>query len=184
MARPSVVQEYAPPSAPTLTIDQKSTAEHQNYRVARPQGYRVSWHANPAVEAHHFGQSHPMKPWRLTLTKQLVMAYGMHHAMDLYLARAATYEEMADFHEADYLDFLRQVMPGDIDRPEQSDNVVRFNFGDDCPIFDGLYNYCSLYAGGTVDAARKLCNNQSEIAINWSGGLHHAKKQKHRASAT
>jgi histone deacetylase HOS2 len=175
MARPSVVQEYAP-SAPTLTIDQKSASELQNYKVARPQGYRVSWHANPAVEAHHFGQSHPMKPWRLTLTKQLVMAYGMHHAMDLYLARAATYEEMADFHESDYLDFLRQVMPGDIDRPEQGDNVIRFNFGDDCPIFDGLYNYCSLYAGGTVDAARKLCNNQSEIAINWSGGLHHAKK--------
>ncbi|KAJ5212224.1 uncharacterized protein N7498_003870 [Penicillium cinerascens] len=169
-----VVQEYAPP--PTLSTDQKVTRERQIYRIPRPQGYRVSWHANPAVEGHHFGQSHPMKPWRLTLTKQLVMAYGMHNAMDLYLARAATYEEMAEFHETDYLDFLRQVMPGDIERAEQSDKVVRFNFGDDCPIFDGLYNYCSLYAGGTVDAARKLCNDQSEIAINWSGGLHHAKK--------
>ncbi|CAI7618654.1 unnamed protein product [Penicillium manginii] len=175
MARPSVVQEYAAPST-TLSLDQKVTDQRQLYKVQRPQGYQVSWHANPAVESHHFGQSHPMKPWRLTLTKQLVMAYGMHHAMDLYLARAATYEELADFHESDYLDFLRQVMPGDIDRAEQSENVVRFNFGDDCPIFDGLYNYCSLYAGGTVDAARKLCNNQSDIAINWSGGLHHAKK--------
>ncbi|KAJ5989266.1 hypothetical protein N7481_004476 [Penicillium waksmanii] len=175
MARPSVVQEYAAPST-TLSLDHKVTNQRQLYKVQRPQGYQVSWHANPAVEAHHFGQSHPMKPWRLTLTKQLVMAYGMHHAMDLYLARAATYEELADFHESDYLDFLRQVMPGDMDRAEQSDSVVRFNFGDDCPIFDGLYNYCSLYAGGTVDAARKLCNNQSDIAINWSGGLHHAKK--------
>ncbi|OQD77793.1 hypothetical protein PENDEC_c002G00710 [Penicillium decumbens] len=171
-----VVQEYAPP--PTLSTDQKVTRERQLYRIPRPQGYRVSWHANPAVEGHHFGQSHPMKPWRLTLTKQLVMAYGMHHAMDLYLARAATYEEMAEFHETDYLDFLQQVVPDDIDRAEQNDNVARFNFGDDCPIFDGLYNYCSLYAGGTVDAARKLCNNQSDIAINWSGGLHHAKKSE------
>ncbi len=27
-----------------------------------------------------------------------------------------------------------------------------------------------------MDAARKLCNHESDIAINWSGGLHHAKK--------
>ncbi|KAJ5130372.1 Histone deacetylase superfamily [Penicillium bovifimosum] len=176
MARSSVVQEYAPPSAPTISVDQKTTSELQNVQIPRPKGYRVSWHANPAVEPHHFGVSHPMKPWRLTLTKQLVMAYGMHHAMDLYLARAATYEEMAEFHDSDYLDFLQQIMPSNINKPENADNVARFNFGDDCPVFDGLYSYCSLYAGGSVDAARKLCNNQSEIAINWSGGLHHAKK--------
>ena len=48
--------------------------------------------------------------------------------------------------------------------------------GDDCPIFDGLYTYCSLYAGASLDAARKLTAHQSDIAINWSGGLHHAKK--------
>ncbi|KAJ5888386.1 hypothetical protein N7495_008427 [Penicillium taxi] len=178
MARSTIVQEYAPSStlSTTLSLDHKSTDERQTYQVPRPQGYRVSWHANPAVEPHHFGVQHPMKPWRLTLTKQLVMAYGMHHAMDLYLSRAATYEEMAEFHQEDYLDFLKQVMPGDMDRAEQTDNVQRFNFGDDCPIFNGLYNYCALYAGGTVDAARKLCNDQAEIAINWSGGLHHAKK--------
>jgi histone deacetylase HOS2 len=184
MARSSIVQEYAPPSSAqpppssTLSADQKVTAQQQHNGVPPPKGYRVSWHANPAVELHHFGQSHPMKPWRLTLTKQLVMAYGMHHAMDLYLAREATYEEMAEFHKEDYLDFLRRVMPGDMEKTEQSENIARFNFGDDCPIFDGLYDYCSLYAGGTVDAARKLCNSQSEIAVNWSGGLHHAKKSE------
>lgn len=178
MARSGIVQEYAPPpqSTPTFTSDRKVSFERQNNGIARPSGYRVSWHANPDVEPHHFGSSHPMKPWRLTLTKQLVMAYGMHHAMDLYLSRAATYEELSEFHHTDYLDFLRQVMPGDMEKPEKSDSVVKFNFGDDCPIFNGLYEYCSLYAGGSLDAARKLCNNQSEIAINWSGGLHHAKK--------
>lgn len=177
MARSAIVQEYAPPPrSSTFSVDRKTAHERLHNGIPRPKGYRVSWHANAAVEPHHFGSSHPMKPWRLTLTKQLVMAYGMHHAMDLYLTRAATYEEMAEFHHTDYLDFLRQVTPSDMEDAEQSENIARFNFGDDCPIFDGLYNYCSLYAGGTIDAARKLCNNQSEIAINWSGGLHHAKK--------
>lgn len=50
--------------------------------------------------------------------------------------------------------------------------------GDDCPVFDGLYSYCSLYAGASLDAARKLTSGQSQIAINWSGGLHHAKKSE------
>ena len=56
--------------------------------------------------------------------------------------------------------------------------MADYNIGDDCPIFDGLYNYCSLYAGASVDAARKICNKESDIAINWSGGLHHAKKSQ------
>jgi len=34
------------------------------------------------------------------------------------------------------------------------------------------------YAGASLDAARKLTSNQSQIAINWSGGLHHAKKSE------
>jgi histone deacetylase HOS2 len=33
-----------------------------------------------------------------------------------------------------------------------------------------------MYCGASIDAARKLCNLESDIAINWSGGLHHAKK--------
>ncbi|OAX79931.1 hypothetical protein ACJ72_05743 [Emergomyces africanus] len=106
------------------------------------------------------------------------MAYGMHHAMDLYKTREATYEEMAEFHSREYLDFLQTVIPADMDNAELNERIAGFNFGDDCPVFDGLFNYCSHYAGGTLDAARKLCNNQSEIAINWSGGLHHAKKSE------
>jgi len=62
--------------------------------------------------------------------------------------------------------------------PEAYNESFQYNMGDDCPIFDGLYNYCSLYAGASLDAARKLTNNQADIAINWSGGLHHAKKSE------
>ncbi|KAI5308393.1 histone deacetylase, partial [Ascosphaera atra] len=96
MARTGIVSEYAPPAitTATLTHDAKTTASLASPHISRPQGYRVSWHGNPKVEPHHFGSSHPMKPWRLTLTKQIVLAYGMHHAMDLYLARNATHEEL------------------------------------------------------------------------------------------
>ncbi|KAI9811128.1 MAG: histone deacetylase [Thelocarpon impressellum] len=175
MARSSIVQEYQDPvhDSPTLRLDQKVEREIQRNGVERPKGYTVSWHNNAEVEQHHFGQAHPMKPWRLTLTKQLVMAYGMHTAMDTYQARAATREELADFHKEDYLDFLRRITPENM---AGDPGITTYNIGDDCPIFDGLYDYCAHYAGASVDGARKLCNGQSHIAINWSGGLHHAKK--------
>lgn len=61
-----------------------------------------------------------------------------------------------------------------------------YGFDADCPVFDGLYTYCSQYAGASLAAARSLLNatsqtssrrpHSSDIAINWSGGLHHAFK--------
>lgn len=33
-----------------------------------------------------------------------------------------------------------------------------------------------MYTGASLEGAMKLNNNQCDIAINWSGGLHHAKK--------
>ncbi|KAI9830556.1 MAG: hypothetical protein M1819_005514 [Sarea resinae] len=176
MARTSIVQDYRPPEPySTLSVDEKVQREIAKNGIVRPKGYTVSFHGNPAVEKHHFGQSHPMKPWRLTLTKQLVMAYGMHEAMDLYFTRAATDEELAEFHTDEYLEFLQRVTPNNM---LLQPDLAQYNIGDDCPIFDGLYGYCTLYAGASIDAARKLLNNQSSIAINWSGGLHHAKKSE------
>ncbi len=168
---------------PTYLLSAKIERERERNAIRRPTDYTVSWHANPEVENHHFGMTHPMKPWRLTLTKEIVMAYGMHTAMDSYLSRAATPEELTEFHKEDYIDFLREVTPQNIATkyPELTNPALGysgplFGVGDDCPIFDGLFDYCSLYAGASVDAARKLNTKQSDIAVNWSGGLHHAKK--------
>ena len=33
-----------------------------------------------------------------------------------------------------------------------------------------------MYTGASLEGAMKLNNNACDIAINWSGGLHHAKK--------
>ncbi|KAA6354483.1 MAG: putative Histone deacetylase 1, partial [Streblomastix strix] len=47
---------------------------------------------------------------------------------------------------------------------------------DDSTVFDGLFRYCQITAGGSVCGASKLNSKEADIAINWSGGLHHAKK--------
>lgn len=43
-------------------------------------------------------------------------------------------------------------------------------------MFEGLFDFCSMYTGASLEGAMKLNNNACDIAINWSGGLHHAKK--------
>ncbi len=188
MTRGTTVTEFLPASSKlsasdTFSLSSKIQREVERNGIARPKGYTVSWHANPEVEKHHFGMAHPMKPWRLTLTKEIVMAYGMHTAMDTYVSRAATIEELVEFHKEEYIDFLSSVNPQNLatNYPWLKPGAVGysgpfFGVGEDCPIFDGLFEYCSLYAGASIDAARKLTSHQSDIAINWSGGLHHAKK--------
>ena len=111
MARTSVVQEYQQPqpgSTSTLTLDQRVQREILKNGIQKPKGFTVSYHSNPDIEKQHFGEKHPMKPWRLTLTKSIVMAYGMHEAMDLFLSRAATRQEILNFHASDYVDFLQR----------------------------------------------------------------------------
>lgn len=54
--------------------------------------------------------------------------------------------------------------------------LKRFNVGEDCPVFEGLFDFCSASAGGSIGAAVKINRGDADIAINWAGGLHHAKK--------
>jgi len=94
--------DYRPPWA------RMTEEDAERYGIERPQNHDVSFHYNAKVEQHHFGKTHPMKPWRLTLTKQLVFGYGLQWAMDCYQARSATKEELAIFHDRGYLDFLQR----------------------------------------------------------------------------
>lgn len=122
-SRPSnnIVEEYLSPVNDVYTGDFQDfkrltdsekqeviAREAEEYGLERPHGYNVSFHYNPHVEYHHFGSSHPMKPWRLTLTKQLVLSYGLEYTMDLYEPRPANLNELNIFHDREYLSYLSE----------------------------------------------------------------------------
>lgn len=54
----------------------------------------------------------------------------------------------------------------------------RYNIGDDCPVFDGLYEFCQVSASGSLGGAAKLNRGDADVCINWAGGLHHAKRSE------
>ncbi|CAG9460103.1 unnamed protein product [Pedinophyceae sp. YPF-701] len=135
---------------------------------------RVCYFYDSSIGNHYFGPNHPMKPHRVTMAHHLVLAYDLDRDMDCYRPRLAGGSEMAAFHSEDYVDFLRRVTPGN--QEQLLSQMQRFSVGEDCPVFDGVWRFCQSYTGASIDAATKLNYGQYDVAINWSGGLHHAKK--------
>jgi acetoin utilization deacetylase AcuC-like enzyme len=117
-----------------------------------------------------------MKPHRLSLAHDLIRVYGLYKEMNCYSPHPASAGEMTQFHSEDYVQFLSKVTPDNL--RQYSASMQKFNAGEttDCPVFDGLFDFTSLYTGASIDGAIQLCHRQADIAINWSGGLHHAKK--------
>jgi hypothetical protein len=85
-------------------------------------------------------------------------------------AKPATKREMTQFHSDDYVDFLSRITPLNMNSfikeqhkcklavctPSISTKICIDNVGDDCPVFDGLFEYCSISAGGSMG---KMCTH-------------------------
>lgn len=137
---------------------------------------RVAYFYDADVGNYAYGAGHPMKPHRIRMTHSLIMNYGLYKKMEIYRAKPATKQEMCQFHTDEYIDFLSRVTPDNLDMFQKES--VKFNVGDDCPVFDGLYEYCSISGGGSMEGAARLNRGKCDVAINYAGGLHHAKKSE------
>ncbi|KAL4629497.1 putative histone deacetylase 1-B [Arapaima gigas] len=137
---------------------------------------KVCYYYDGDVGNYYYGQGHPMKPHRIRMTHNLLLNYGLYRKMEIYRPHKANAEEMTKYHSDDYIKFLRSIRPDNMS--EYSKQMQRFNVGEDCPVFDGLFEFCQLSTGGSVAGAVKLNKQQTDIAINWAGGLHHAKKSE------
>ncbi|MED6267760.1 Histone deacetylase 8 [Characodon lateralis] len=84
-------------------------------------------------------------------------------------------EEMAMFHTDSYLEHLHKIsQDGDNDDPQSAD----YGLGYDCPVVEGIFGYAAAVGGATLTAAGCLLEQKCEVAINWAGGWHHAKKDE------
>ncbi|KAK1324839.1 Histone deacetylase 6 [Acorus calamus] len=148
---------------------------------------RVSYFYEPSIGDHYYGQGHPMKPHRIRMAHNLAVHYGLHRRMEVCRPFPASSSDIRRFHSADYVDFLSSVTPAIVASAAAAQNesgssaasarrLRKFNIGEDCPVFEGLFEFCQASAGGSIGAAVKLNRGDSDIVINWAGGLHHAKK--------
>ncbi|KAJ7718636.1 histone deacetylase RPD3 [Mycena metata] len=140
------------------------------------------------VGGYTYGLGHPMKPHRVRVTHDLVSAYGMLPQMQVLRPKRATPESMTAFHTDEYINFLARVTPETAE--ELTHGGMLFLVGElpDNPPFPGVFEFCSISAGGSLAAAQRLSPSApsspsssantipADIAVNWAGGLHHAKK--------
>jgi histone deacetylase 1/2 len=137
---------------------------------------RVSYFYEPRIGEYNYGQEHPMQPHRIRMAHNLIVQYELHRRMEINRPFPAGPADIRQFHSHEYVDFLASVTPETLTDPVFSRHLKRFNIGEDCPVFDGLFGFCQASAGGSIGSAVKLNRGDADIALNWAGGLHHAKK--------
>ncbi|KAI7342173.1 histone deacetylase [Hortaea werneckii] len=153
----------------------------RNYAPVDPaqpssQPKKVAYFYDSDVGNYAYNAGHPMKPHRIRMAHSLIMNYNLYKHLEIYRAKPASKYEMTQFHTDEYVDFLQRVTPDNMEQFGREQG--KYNVGDDCPVFDGLFEFCGISAGGSMEGAARLNRGKCDVAVNWAGGLHHAKKSE------
>lgn len=119
-----------------------------------------------AFQQYDFGPTHPLKPTRLKLTFELMRAVNLLSSQNVKVSepRLATNDELALFHDKEYIDLIRRV----------SASGEGFLDMGDTPAFKGCYEASAMAVGASLVAVDLVMSGQVTHAMNISGGLHHA----------
>jgi acetoin utilization protein AcuC len=121
-----------------------------------------------------FNDKHPFNQLRVKLTYDLLTEIGALSKGDIVKPRLATDEEIAMFHNENYINAIKQASVGRI-----PDNIERFGIGtEDTPVFSSMHNAASLIVGATLEATDLVMEGKTKTAVNLAGGLHHSMKDK------
>ena len=122
---------------------------------------------------YQYSDSHPLKPYRLQLTHELMQSYGLLQLPQSCVRETvpAAREELELFHTPEYLQVLQAADTGKHTIPYD-----RYGLGPgDNPIFPGMYTWSQLCAGGALQATRLVASGEVNVAFHVAGGLHHGR---------
>jgi acetoin utilization deacetylase AcuC-like enzyme len=139
---------------------------------------KVAYFYDESIANFYYGHDHPMKPKRIAMTHSLINHYKLYSLLHVYEPQPASKDDLTMFHTPEYVDYLEKVSSKNMARLFEKKNPFKIGETSDCPIFNGVYNFCQSYAGGSLDSAQLINDGQQSICLNWAGGLHHAKKSE------
>jgi len=121
-----------------------------------------------------FGPQHPLRPLRLELTMSLARSLGVLDKVTVQAPVAAGDDLLQLVHDPLYVASVRRA-PDDV----MGRLSLRWGLGTgDVPVFPRMHEAASLVTGASVDAARAVWEGTHEHAVNLSGGLHHAMRDR------
>ncbi|AFP65533.1 histone deacetylase (nucleomorph) [Chroomonas mesostigmatica CCMP1168] len=126
-----------------------------------------------------YGIRHPMKPIRLSILHELVLSYGIKNFVNFRYPGKCLKSKFYNFH---FPFFVRETLDNKYYKKRSLNQPLDLFFSNtevqDCPIFNGIMEYCQEYTESSLSAALELGRGKIKAAINWNGGLHHATAEK------
>ena len=117
-----------------------------------------------------FGGHHPMRPLRWEMTWLLAGSLGVIDGFEVFAPGPADDQTLGLVHTSGYVDAVRRASG-----PDEPFFTVGHGLGTpDHPVFPGMHETAALIAGGSVAAARAIARGETDRAVNFCGGLHHA----------
>lgn len=116
---------------------------------------KVAYYYDPEIALYQFSANHPMRSHRIKMTDELIQAYKLTNYMDMISIEKGGNKniDLSSFHSDDYVDFLKSITSEN--QKYYADQLLKCynykdNIGEDCPIFDGLYEYCQICCKGSL----------------------------------
>lgn len=116
------------------------------------------------MAGYDFGPMHPLKPERLRRTIRLLQAEGV---VEPIRVGPATKKDLLRVHTEEYIEAVKRGAPNPLFGLGTTDN----------PVFEDMHDRSLWYVGGAVAAAERVRDGEA-LAINISGGLHHAMRDR------
>ncbi len=122
---------------------------------------------------HVLSDTHVFVPARLRYTYELLDAFGAFALDNAVLTdpRQALVEELRSFHTAEYIEAVEAIAKGG-----RLSNAAAYGFspGGDNPIYASMYDSALWTTGASLTATEQIMSGRCAVAVNFSGGLHHA----------
>src|SRR4029453_6188358 len=120
-----------------------------------------------AYGRYEYSETHPLKPYRLKLTHELMRGYELLGLPNSRVVQTvpASRQELALFHTPEYLEVLAMADAG-----VHRQDYRKYGLGPgDNPLFPGMYAWSQLCAGGTLPAERLGCAGEADVAFHLGG---------------
>lgn len=129
---------------------------------------------DPQLAAYELSSSHPFKPLRLELTRNLLYHMKLLTTENEVEPLSINDQPLLAVHDANYIDIVKALSKG-----QRLDEAYSYGLGtSDNPIFPYMHALISRVCAATLTAIDLVASGQSKRALNVAGGLHHAHKDK------
>jgi acetoin utilization protein AcuC len=130
----------------------------------------------PEFGSYRLSDSHPLKPERLTMAHQLLVACDAFDGDDSRVVAPVPCDEadILRIHSPEYVEAVRRIDAGD-----RAAAPWRWGLDTlDNPVFAEMYDSSRRYIGASVEAMRLVASGEADAAFNIAGGLHHAHRSR------